>query len=78
MEQLTLEDFGLDWLDTNWTPQRVTIFRGRVEDGESNERFDDLQAKSYGYDSTKHMNKHNYDRDMQRAIIYGDREKGLI
>jgi len=77
MKQTTLKDFGLEWLDVGWTPQRVTIFRGRVENEESKERFDDLQSKSYGYDSVKHMNKHNYDRDMQRAIIYGDKEKGL-
>jgi len=78
MKQLTLNDFGLDWLSTEWTPQKVTIFRGRVENEESKKRFDDYFAMSCGYDNINHMNKYNYDRDMQRAIIYGDKEKGLI
>ena len=64
----------LAWLlDEDWKPKQVKKFIGI-----SNEEFDEMQSKLYGYDSVSQMNAHNYSRDMQKLMNYGDRAKGLI
>ena len=63
----------LAWLlDEEWKPKQVKKYIGI-----SNEEFDEMQSKLYGYDSVSQMNAHNYSRDMQRKLNYGDKYNGL-
>ena len=67
-------DKTLAWLlDEEWKPKSVIKHIGM-----SNQEFDDMQAKLYGYESVSQMNAHNYSKDMQKLMNYGDRAKGLI
>ena len=64
----------LAWLlDEEWIPKKVVKHIGM-----SNDDFDDMQAKLYGYESVTQMNAHNYSKDMQNKLNYGDKYKGLI
>ena len=69
MKQLELE---LQWLSPEWQPKQVKKYIGI-----SNEEFDEMQSKLYGYDSVSQMNAHNYSRDMQKKLNYGDKYNGL-
>jgi len=70
MKQLELE---LQWLTDEWKPLNVKKFIGM-----NNQDFDELQAQLYGYESVSQMNAHNYTKDMQNVLNYGDKVKGLI
>ena len=67
-------DKTLAWLlDEDWKPKVI-----KKHIGLSNEEFDEMQSKLYGYGSVSQMNAHNYNKDMQKLMNYGDRAKGLI
>lgn len=69
-------DKELAWLlDEDWHPKSVTLHSNRNSE---HNRFDEMEAKSYGYDSVKHMNKHNHAKDKAHELKYGDQVKGLI
>ena len=70
MKQLEL---NLEWLSDNWIPKKVVKHIGM-----SNDAFDEMQSKLYGYESVTQMNAHNYSKDMQNKLNYGDKYKGLI
>ena len=66
-------DKTLAWLlDENWQP-KVTKHIGMKA-----EEFDNFWSKSMGYNSINEMNKHNYKRDKNRYLTYGDKNEGLI
>jgi len=73
MKQL---DFGLEWLlDENWVPKSVKYI---CNHGVTNEEFDELQARSYGYKSVKDMNRYHYTKDKLKYLKYGDKSQGII
>lgn len=71
--------FDLEWLEPDFVPSKVTVYsnHGISKKEFNNEKFDEDQARSYGYRDVKHMNRHNYSRDMQKAILHGDKKKAL-
>ena len=73
MKQLELD---LEWLSLEWIPKKVVHHSSNI--GMNFEEFDDFWSKSMGYNSVNEMNKHNYKRDKNRYLAYGDKYKGLI
>ena len=75
LRQLELE---LEWLSDTWSPKPsdVKIFRGKKE--MTDEGFDNWFVENMGYESIQECNQHNYNKDMQKLMNYGDRAKGLI
>ena len=70
-------DKTLAWLlDEEWIPKEVSIHTNEI--GMPNEEFDDFWSKSMGYDNINDMNNHNYRRDKEIYLKYGDRTQGLI
>ena len=65
MKQLEL---NLEWLSDNWISKNIEKHIGM-----SNDDFDDFWSKSMGYNNINEMNKHNYKRDMNRYLTYGDK-----
>ena len=65
MTQLELE---LEWItNPEWIPSKVVYHTNGDKD------FDDCWSQSMGYDNINEMNKHNYKRDMNRYLTYGDK-----
>jgi len=65
MKQLVLD---LSWLESDWQPRKVDHHFYKELSAQD---FDIMQAKSYGYDSVEHLNKYNYNKDMECKITYG-------
>jgi len=65
MTQLELE---LEWItNPEWIPSKVVYHTN------GDKEFDDFWSKSMGYNNINEMNKHNYKRDMNRYLTYGDK-----
>jgi len=66
-------DKTLAWLlDEDWKPKVERHIGMKAEE------FDNWFVENMGYESIQECNQHNYNKDMQKLMNYGDRAKGLI
>ena len=68
-----LIDYDLEWLDEEWLPEKVTHHTNKGE--LTHNEFDEMQAQSYGYKSVEELDRHNYSRDKQKYLTYGDKSQ---